>query len=115
MAADIVVGANTALLIAHNDDAGIRNLTQKIVSRIRNLVGTSGAKPHVEMDGFHLALKVLVIHIVFLWKRSRFRERDSRPAVCVSSGHICVSRLFLASARVLPLISTEATDQSKTF
>src|SRR5205807_778214 len=112
MAADIVVGANTALLIAHNDDAGIRNLTQKIVARIRNLIATSGAEPHVDVDGLHLALKVLVIHIFFLWKRSRFRELDSRPAVCVSSGHICVSRLFLASASDLPLIYTEATDLS---
>src|SRR5579864_664463 len=57
MATDVVESSDVAVVIARDDHAGICKLTQKIISRIGNLAGSSGAEPHVKMDCLHLALE----------------------------------------------------------
>ena len=53
-------------LVARDDHAGIGDTADEIVSRLWNLRGASGAKPHIEMDGLHLALEPLRVRVVAL-------------------------------------------------
>src|SRR5207302_3794665 len=112
MPADIVEGADAALLVAHNDDAGIGNLTEEIVARVRDLICTPGAEPHVEVDGFHLPPKMISIRVILLRKRSCLRSSQFRSSICVNSGHDvpprCPSFASFASIAVKGLCFAES-------
>src|SRR5258708_3762785 len=88
MPADIVKSANAALLVTHDDHAGIGDVANKIVAGAGNLVRAAGAEPHIEMDCLHLALKPVWIGVVALRKRSGFGDSEFGARVGIRGGHL---------------------------
>src|SRR5258708_37913765 len=74
--ADIVKSADAALLVAQDDDAGIRNLADEVIAGLRNLLRSSSAQRHVEVDAFRLTLKPSGVDVVALRQRGRVGEGD---------------------------------------
>src|SRR6266853_567620 len=87
MTANVVEGANASLLVACDDDTRVSKLAEKIISRFANLAGSSGAEPHVKVDGFHLALEPGRIGVITLRQSSGFRSRELRTRIGISHGH----------------------------
>src|SRR5258708_6758275 len=88
MPADIVKSANAALLVTHDDHAGIGDVANKIVAGAGNLVRAAGAEPHIEMDCLHLALKPIGVGVVALRQRGCFRKSDFRTRIRIERGHL---------------------------
>ena len=88
MTADIVERANVCLLVARDDHAGIAELPEEIIARVRDLAGASGAEPHVKVDGLHLTLEPCRISVITLRQRHSFRSGDFGTSVGIRRGHL---------------------------
>src|SRR5262249_5805804 len=88
MPADIVEGANNILLVARDDDAGIAEIPDEIVARVRDLLRPSGTQPHVKVDGLHLTLEPCRVSVITLWQGHRFSSGDCGTRVGIKRGHL---------------------------
>src|SRR6185437_14762845 len=98
MPADIVKSANAALLVASYDYAGIGDVADKVVAGVWYLARASSAKPHVEVNGFHLALEPFRISVITLRQCGGFRNRKFGARVGILGLHLCSSVLDPACA-----------------
>ena len=87
MAADIVEGADVALFVARDDDAGIGELGGESNRRHWESGSVRPAHSHMsKVDGFHLTLKPGRVSVVALRQRHGFTGGDCRTGVGIG-GH----------------------------
>src|SRR5581483_5029556 len=64
MAAHVEKGSQRATRVASDNDAFIRDLAEKIVARLRNLVDAPGANPTLTVEAFELGAEEIGICVV---------------------------------------------------
>ena len=57
MPANVVKGTRLAGVVARNDDAFAAHVTEKILARLSNLLGSARADPSAEEESFHFLLE----------------------------------------------------------
>src|SRR6185312_3347261 len=72
MAADIVKCTDLSLFVARDDHVCIRKLPHKVITRFRNMAGSTSAEPHIKMDRLHLSLEPFRIRVVAPRQRGGF-------------------------------------------